>query len=120
MTMPRYAKRRDATEPALVKELRQCGYLVERRDFPDLNVRKLHWPGALCVLLEVDGITQHRKRSAAQLEFLRAWSIPVVKDLSGALQVLDAVTHALRIGPRTSVSCTSPPPGVSTSSVAAL
>ena len=88
--MPRYAKRRDETEPDLVKALRKCGYLVERRDFPDLNVREPSWAPAMAALLEVDGITKNRKRSSKQLEFLRDWNIPVVKTLEDALTALGA------------------------------
>ena len=82
MTMPRYAKRRDETEPAIVKDLRKCGFQVRQQDFPDLVVRR---PDGRIFLLEVDGITKNRKRKPKQLEFLREWAIPLVKTTEEAL-----------------------------------
>ena len=38
MSLNRYAKRRDETEPQIVLDLRRCGYLVWLQDFPDLAV----------------------------------------------------------------------------------
>lgn len=83
MSLPRYAKRRDHTEPAIVKDLRHCGYQVRQQDFPDLVVRR---PGdGRIFLLEVDGITKNRKRKPKQLEFLHDWAIPLVKTTEEAL-----------------------------------
>jgi hypothetical protein len=113
MSLNRYAKRRDANESALVKELRQCGLQVIQQDFPDLAVRRTSWPAGQVQFLEVDGITQHRKRSAKQLKFLKQWSIPRVKNAEDVLAVVFSIL------PATSVSCTSPPISAATSSVAA-
>ena len=82
MSLHRRAKRRDETEPAIVKGLRQCGYLVRQQDFPDLLVRRPH-DGRIFVL-EVDGITKYRKRDPKQLEFLHDWQIPRVKTFEEA------------------------------------
>jgi len=92
MSLPRYAKRRDETESDIVNDLRKCGYLVERRDFPDLNLRKLFWKPGMAVLLEVEGLTKNRKRSPEQLKFLRDWNIPIVKTTEDALKALGAFT----------------------------
>jgi len=109
VSLNRYAKRRDETEPDIVKGLLKCGCQVRRQDFPDLVVRR----AGRVHLLEVEGITKYRKRSAEQLEFLKAWEIPVVKNLSEALAVLGFVIPS----PATSASCTSIPHSVTTSSV---
>jgi hypothetical protein len=39
-------------------------------------------------LLEIEGITQYRKRSAKQLEWLTLWHVPIVKSLDEALKAL--------------------------------
>jgi hypothetical protein len=90
MSLPRYAKRRDATEPAIVKDLRKCGFLVRQQDFPDLIVRRSSWPAGVTRLLEVDGITKNRQRKEKQLEFLRDWNIPIVKTFEDALKAIGA------------------------------
>ena len=116
MSLNRYAKRRDANEPQLIKDLRKCNLLVRQQDFPDLAVRRRWWPVGCCLLIEIDGTTRNRKRSPKQLEFLAQWQIPRVADV---LQVLAAAQKLdTRIAP--SVSCTSAPHSVATSSVAAL
>lgn len=91
MSLNRYAKRRDATERPIIKDLRRCGYQVRQQDFPDLAVRRMNWPDGVVQLLEVDGITRNRKRSDNQLEFLRLWHIPIVKNLEGALAALESL-----------------------------
>ncbi len=103
MSLNRYAKRRDATEKPLVRQLRQCGFQVRQQDFPDLIVRRLTWPAGVVKLLEVDGVTRYRRRSPKQLEFLKNWQIPIVTSLEDALSVLDFVSQP------TSVTCTSKP-----------
>jgi len=80
--IPRYAKRRDETEPHIIRDLRRCGFLVRQQDFPDLIVRRP--TDGRIFLLEVDGITKNRKRDPKQLEFLRDWQIPVVKNFEEA------------------------------------
>jgi hypothetical protein len=71
-----------------VKGLRQLGYQVRQQDVPDLAVRKPDWPVGSVMLLEVDGITKNRKRGLAQLGFIKAWRIPVVKTLDEAVRAL--------------------------------
>ena len=51
-------------------------------DLPDLLVRR---PDGALFLLEVDGITRYRRRKQAQLDFLRDWGVPRVKNLEEAL-----------------------------------
>lgn len=88
MSIFRRAKRRDETEPDIVKGLRKCGFMVRQQDFPDLIVRRLCWPSGQAQLLEVEGITKYRKRDEKQLEFLRDWQIPIVRSLEEALTAL--------------------------------
>ena len=90
MSLNRYAKRRDETEPDIVQGLRKCGYQVRQQDVPDLAVRRPEWPDGRVIMLEVDGITKNRKRGLAQLGFLKAWRIPVVKTLEQALAAVGA------------------------------
>lgn len=87
--LPRYAKRRDANEPGIVKALRNVGALVRQMDFPDLMVRY----GGRVTLLEVDGgkRTGTGKRRAAQLAFLEEWEIPMVKTPEQALREIGAI-----------------------------
>lgn len=88
MSLRRYAKRRDETESAIIRDLRRCGFLVRQQDFPDLIVRKPSWPKAVSKLLEIEGITRYRKRDLKQLSFLRDWQIPIVKTFEDALMAL--------------------------------
>ena len=113
MSLWRRAKRRDETEPAIVKGLRQCGYQVLRQDFPDLLVR--HPCGELFVL-EVQGITKYRKRSEKQLQFLKDWQVPVVRNIEEAMASVTPISLTRGISrPLTPVSCLSTPPGEATS-----
>lgn len=78
-------KRRDETEKNIVEALEAVGAKVERLDRPcDLIVRFRD----VLYLLEVDGITEYRKRDKDQLEFLAEWNVPRVKT---ALQALEAI-----------------------------
>lgn len=86
MSLNRYATRRDVTEPAIVKDLRKCGFLVYRLDFPDLVVKT---PRGI-KLLEVEGITKYRRRSLKQLQFIKEWEISLVKNTEEALKALYA------------------------------
>lgn len=88
MTLARRAKRRDETEPAIVTGLRACGFKVRQQDFPDLIVRR-PLDGKL-FLLEVDGITKYRKRKQAQLDFIRDWNIPIVRNFDEAYAWVNA------------------------------
>jgi hypothetical protein len=88
VSIKRWAARRDETEKPIVDGLQALGYQVRRQDVPDLIVRKPDWPAGQVMLLEVDGITKHRKRGLAQLGFLRAWRVPVVKTFEEAARAL--------------------------------
>lgn len=90
MSLNRYAARRDETEPDIVRDLRKIGYQVRQQDTPDLIIRKPDWPPGLAFLLEVEGITKNRKRGLAQLGFLKAWRVPVVKTFDEAARALGA------------------------------
>jgi len=82
VTLARRAKRRDATEPAILAGLRAHGYKVLQLDLPDLLVRR---PDGVLFLLEVDGIKLYRRRKQPQLDFFRDWGVPRVKNLEEAL-----------------------------------
>lgn len=86
MSLNRYARRRDETEPAIVDGLRKVGYQVRQQDFPDLLTR--HRSTGRVALLEVNGITKNRKRTADQLAFLSDWQIPIVNNFDEALAAL--------------------------------
>lgn len=88
MSLNRYAKRRDANESEILKDLRRCGYLVRQQDFPDVALRKHGWPDGMVQLLEINGITKNRQRSEKQKQFLQAWSIPTIASTEEALSVL--------------------------------
>jgi hypothetical protein len=80
-------KRRDETEPDIVKALELAGWDVERLpDHVDLLCRQRS-TGRLA-LLEVEGITQYRRRGKEQLAFLKAWEIPIVKTPEQALKAV--------------------------------
>lgn len=88
MSLNRYAQRRDLNEPSIVGGLEDIGCLVERLGRPcDLLVR---WRGQIH-LLEVDNPeSKYRKRDAKQLEFLRLWEVPLVRNLNDALRAIGA------------------------------
>lgn len=84
----RRAARRDVTEFEIVKALRAVGARVVRMNQPcDLlvNFRDVLY------LLEIDGITQYRKRAAAQSSFLAEWGVPRVKTPEQALKAIGAM-----------------------------
>lgn len=117
MSLARRAKRRDENEPEIVKGLRQCGYQVQQQDFPDLLVR--HRSTGELFVLEVQGITKYRRRSAKQLEFLKAWQIPIVCNVEEAMaSVTPRFTKREISSPNTSVTCSFVPPGGNTTSAA--
>lgn len=88
MSLNRYAKRRDANEPEILKDLRKCGYLVRQQDFPDVALRKPGWPAGMVQLLEIQGVTRNRVRSEKQKQYLQQWSIPTIGSTVEALSVL--------------------------------
>lgn len=90
MSLIRRAKRRDVGERAIIDGLRQLGFQVRQQDFPDLVVRRR--ASGEVYLLEVEGITRNRKRLKVQLDFLRDWGIPIVRDLEAALIAMSVKT----------------------------
>ncbi len=89
MSMPKYAQRRDANEPEILRAL---------RGLPGLQVWKLGRPcdwvmryrGKL-FLIEIDNpASKYRKRDPEQLQFLAEWEVPLVRTIDDALRVLNA------------------------------
>jgi hypothetical protein len=89
MSRPAWAgKRRDETEPDIVAALEKAGAKVCRLDRPcDLVVR---FRGEL-YLLEIEGVTEYRKREKAQETFLAEWQVPKVKTPLQALEAIGAI-----------------------------
>jgi hypothetical protein len=82
-------KRRDETEPAIVRALEDIGAEVERLDRPfDLLV----WFRGRLYPLECTGITEYRKRDADQAALLERWGIPTVRTPIEALRAVGAMT----------------------------
>ncbi len=92
MSLPRYAQRRDANEPAIVRALEDIGCQVQRMGQPcDLLVR---WRGVLH-LLEIDNPeSKYRQRDRGQLEFLRDWNIPLIQTINDAFRAIGASSYA--------------------------
>jgi hypothetical protein len=96
MSLLRYAKKRDAIEPAVIEALENRGYEVEQLDRPcDLIVRHPSWPGGLFQALEVK--TPRGKKGAlpaidmrqmAQFNFCIRTGTPFVKSPMEAIAVL--------------------------------
>lgn len=88
MSMPKYAQRRDANEPQILKAL---------KELPGLQAWKLARPCDWLIryrktlyLLEIDNPeSKYRQRDPKQLEFLREWEVPLVRTLDDALKVLN-------------------------------
>lgn len=86
---PKYAPRRDATEPEIVNGLEACGWECKRlssEEFPDLLCR--HRGSGRLELLEIESGHYKRKRKKGQLDMLAAWNIPIVKTLDEAIRAL--------------------------------
>jgi hypothetical protein len=84
VSLNRYAKKRDASEPEIVSALLQCGFSVERLDRPvDLAVgfRGRCW----LVECKVEGA----KLNKNQQEFVAAWRGPKVVVLRSAQDAID-------------------------------
>lgn len=86
MSLNRYAAKRDANEPAIVRALEQVGAVVEKLKQPcDLAVRFRYRQ----YLIEVTNpANKYRKRSKAQLETLERLQIPIVSTVDEALRVI--------------------------------
>lgn len=100
MSLNRYAKKRDAAEPAIIQALEAAKFEVWVLDQPsDLAVRHTSWPGGLVQLLEVKTAHGKRqpkpredKRQAKQRTFLASSGTPIVTTPMEALRALGAVT----------------------------
>lgn len=104
MSLARRAKRRDENEPEIVKGLRACGYQVQQQDFPDLLIR--HRSTGKLFLLEVQGITERRRRNEKQLQQLKDWNVSIVRNLDEAMASVTAKSEIRAIqSPDTSVTC---------------
>lgn len=96
MSLNRYAKRRDISEPDIITALERVGALIERMDRPcDLLVR---FRGVIYLLeVKTDRSTKEggkHKGSDEQRAFCSTWNVPMVKTAEEALRVIGA------IGPR--------------------
>jgi hypothetical protein len=86
---PKYAPRRDVSEPGIVDGLEACGWECVRLssgELPDLLCR--HRGSGQLALLEIESGHYKRIRSKAQREMLAAWNIPIVKTLEEAVRAL--------------------------------
>lgn len=93
MSLPRYAKRRDTAEPAIVQALEAVGALVWRLDLPcDLLVQfRGRWqPLEVKTPRGKAGRTAQDRRQQAQRDFLYLTGTPVVKTAQEALQAVGA------------------------------
>lgn len=79
-------RRRDENEPAIISDLEEAGFQVERSLPTDLLLR--HRATGRLALLEVQGVSKRRRRDKKQLEVLNEWNIPIVKSTAEALAVL--------------------------------
>jgi hypothetical protein len=81
--------KRDANEPAIVRDLERCGAKVFRLSRPcDLLVRFGH----RLYLMEVrNPANKYRKREASQIEFLKEWGVPEVTCSDEALRIIGAL-----------------------------
>ncbi len=89
---PKYAPRRDITEPGIVDALNAIGWDCVRlssEDLPDLLCR--HRGSGRLELLEVESGHYKRKRKKSQLDMLAAWNIPIVKTPEQALRAVGAI-----------------------------
>ncbi len=86
---PKYAPRRDITEPGIVSGLEALGWECIRlssEDLPDLLCR--HRGTGRYELLEVESGHYKRRRKQSQLDMLAFWNVPVVKTLDEACRAL--------------------------------
>lgn len=86
---PKYAPRRDLTEPDIVNGLEVIGWECVRlssEDLPDLLCR--HRGTGQLKLLEVESGHYKRKRKQSQRDMLAAWNIPIVKTFEEAADAL--------------------------------
>jgi len=97
LSLNRFAKRRDKSEPPIIQALEAAGFEVWPLDKPcDLAVRKSTWPGGLVQLLECKTIHEDRKRikvnkdQVGQRNFLQTTGTPIVTTPIEALRAVGA------------------------------
>jgi hypothetical protein len=86
---PKYAPRRDLTEPGIVDGLNAIGWDCVRLSseaLPDLLCR--HRATGRYELLEVESGHYKRKRDPTQIAMLSRWQVPVVKTFDEAVRAL--------------------------------
>jgi len=99
VSLNRYAKKRDAAEPAIIDALEKAGFEVWQRDEPDLFVRKRSWPPGVVQLLEVKTgrgkklTVAKDKRQEAQRNFLATTGTPIVRTPLEALSALKVLSN---------------------------
>jgi hypothetical protein len=89
MSLPKYNARRDENEPDIIRDLNAIGWEckpLSSGDLPDLLCR--HRGSGRYELLEVETGTYKRRRKKEQLEMLKAWQIPIVKNFDEAARAL--------------------------------
>ena len=98
MSLNRFAKRRDKSEPPIIQALEAAGFEVWPLDKPcDLAVRKSTWPGGIVQLLECKtprsqkGTIAKDPRQAAQQNFLQTTGTPIVTTPIEALKAVGAI-----------------------------
>lgn len=86
---PKYAPRRDLTEPGIIDGLEAIGWdciRLSSEDLPDLLCR--HRGTGQLQLLEVESGHYKRIRKQSQLDMLTRWSVPIVKTFEEAARAL--------------------------------
>lgn len=97
MSLHRYAKRRDLSEPDIVTALERIGALVERLDEPcDLLVK---FRGVVYLgECKTPGIGRPSKKlNAKQAEFCRDWNVPYWLTPEDALRSIGAIGGAREV-----------------------
>jgi hypothetical protein len=99
MSLNRYAKQRDLSEPDIIEALEEAGFDVYPLDYPvDLLVRKDDWAPGIFKMLEVKTIHEGRrkeltdKRQESQRNFIASTGTPIVRTPLEALKAVGAVT----------------------------
>jgi len=88
MSMPKYAAKRDATEPEIVKVLRSCGFSVYLLDTPVDAI--VGFRGRMWLVECKTGKTGYGKNlNKAQSDFAATWKGPPVVILRDAMEAQD-------------------------------
>lgn len=88
MTLNRYAAKRDANEPEIIKALRTVGAKVKQLPRPDLIVR---FAGRVYLMEVTNPDNKYRERDEEQREFLDDFMIPEVRTGDEALRIIGAM-----------------------------